>query len=303
MNQTLKLLTERGSCRAFKDQKVPRDVTRRLIEAGIHAPTGGNLQPYSVIRIEKPGAVRELAGLCGQKFMEKAPLHFVYCVDLHRLKRWAALQHAPYSADRALRPFWLAFQDTVICAHSMCVAAESLGLGSVYIGPAFDQMAAIRRMCRLPKGVVPVVSLAVGYPAARPPVRPRLAPEAVVHDEVYRELPDKELLAAYAEKYKGISEKISAERLAAFERTCAGAQGRAFARKCAKAARAAGYFNVAQLRFGLDYKADLMLRMTPKHLGMLKAAGLGWPCARPGKLSRAEVRHEEALRPPVSRLS
>lgn len=276
MNQTIRLLTRRGSCRVYKDKKVPPAVIDHLIQAGIHAPTGGNLQPYSIIKIEKPAAIKKLAGLCGQKFLEKAPLHFLYCIDLHRLKRWARLENAPYTADRALRPFWIAFQDTVICAQSMCVAADAMGLGSVYIGPVFDKMAAFRRMCRLPKGVVPVVSLAVGYPAAKPPLRKRLAPEAVVHNEVYREMSDGELLAAYSAKYAGISEKLSPARLKIFKKTCGGAQGKAFAARCARDVEARGFFNMPQVGFGLHYKADLMLKNTPKQLRMLKASGLGW---------------------------
>lgn len=276
MNQTLKLLTVRGSCRAFKARRVPAAAVKQLLEAGIHAPTGGNIQPYSIIKIEKTPAIKKLAALCGQKFLEKAPLHFIFCVDLHRQKRWARLENAPYSADRALRPFWIAFQDTVICAQNLCVAADALGLGSVYIGPVFDSMAAIRKMCRLPKGVVPVVSLAVGYPALKPPGRAKLPAAIVAHSETYRKIPDKELLAAYAKKYAGRSEKISPAELKIFAKACAGAHGAAFAAKCVKAVRRSGRFNVPQITYGLHYKADEMLKNTAKQLRMLKAAGLDW---------------------------
>lgn len=251
-------------------------MVKLLLEAGIHAPTGGNIQPYSVIKIEKLAAIKKLAALCGQKFLEKAPLHFIFCVDLHRQKRWALLENAPYSADRALRPFWIAFQDTVICAQNLCVAADALGLGSVYIGPVFDNMAAVRKMCRLPRGVVPVVSLAVGYPALKPPGRAKLPAAIVAHDETYRRISDKELQAAYAKKYAGRSEKLSPDSLRTFSRACAGAHGSAFAAKCVKAVSRAGSFNVPQILYGLHYKADEMLKSTRRQLKMLKAAGLGW---------------------------
>lgn len=280
MNQTLKILTERGSCRAFRAKKVPASAVKLLIEAGIHAPTGGNIQPYSIIKIERRAAIKKLAALCGQKFLEKAPLHFIYCIDLHRQKRWAALENAPYSADRAFRPFWIAFQDTVICAQNMCVAADALGLGSVYIGPVFDRMAEFRRMCRLPKGVIPVVSLAVGYPAVKPPGRPKLPAWVVSHSETYRKISDRELLAAYAGKYGNRAEKLSPKALRTFERACRIAGGKAFAAKCVRAVERNDRFNAPQIIYGLHYKADEMLRTTPKQLKMLKAAGLGWPIAR-----------------------
>ncbi len=52
-NQTLKLLTERASCRSFSNKKISQDVLQLILAAGVHAPTGGNLQPYSIIKIEK----------------------------------------------------------------------------------------------------------------------------------------------------------------------------------------------------------------------------------------------------------
>jgi len=276
MNATLKLLTDRASCRVFKDKKVPPAVAAQLVEAGIHAPTGGNLQPYSIIKIEKPAAKKKLAKLCWQPFLAKAPLHLVFCVDLHRHKRWARLEKAPYSADRSLRPFWIAFQDTIICAQNMCVAADALGLGSVYIGPVFDSMAQIRRLCRLPKGVVPVVSLAVGYPKIKPPRRKKLPAALLAHSEVYRDPSDKELLAAFRKRYEGVTEEIKAKDLKILADSCRVAHNAGFAERCLKDVKARGNFNAPQIVFGLHYRAGRLLRNTPKQLRMLKTAGLGW---------------------------
>ena len=276
MNATLKLLTDRASCRVFKDKRVPEAVVEKLVEAGIHAPTGGNLQPYSIIKIAKPAARKKLAKLCGQAFLAKAPLHFVFCVDFHRHQRWARLENAPYSADRSMRPFWIAFQDTVICAQNMCVAADALGLGSVYVGPVFDSMTRIRRMCKLPKGVVPVVSLAVGYPKVKPPRRKKLPAAILAHREVYREPTDKELLAAFDKRYAGVAQKITAKDLKTLSDSCKIAENENFAAKCLKDAKARGNFNAPQIVFGLHYQAGRMLRNTPKQLRMLKAAGLAW---------------------------
>lgn len=276
MNATLRLLTDRASCRVFKDKRVPESVVEKVVEAGIHAPTGGNLQPYSIIKIQKPAAVKKLAKLCGQSFLAKAPLHFVFCIDLHRLKRWARLENAPYSADRSLRPFWIAFQDTVICAQNMCVATDALGLGSVYIGPVFDSMTQIRNMCKLPKGVVPVVSLAVGYPKVKPRRRKRLPAAILTHNEVYREPADKEFLAVFRKRYDGITQEITAKDLKTLADSCTAAQGASFAEKCLKDVKGRGNFNAAQIVFGLHYRAGRMLRNTPKQLRALKAAGLAW---------------------------
>lgn len=274
MNETLKLLLGRASCRVFTGRKVPAQVLKNILEAGIHAPTGGNLQPYSVIKVRKASARAKLAKLCGQSFMAKAPLHLIFCIDLHRLGRWAKLEEAPFSADRAFRPFWIAFQDTMICAQSMCTAADSLGLGSVYIGPIFDNIPAVRKMCRLPKGVIPVVSLVMGYPSMIPAPRKRLGTEITVHDEVYRKIPDRELLAAFDEKYKNIRTGITAKNLKTMFKVCRSVRGSGFARECVEGIKARKYINRAQTYFGLHYRADLMLASTPKFLKMLQKAGL-----------------------------
>ena len=274
MNKTLKLLVERASCRAFTVKKVPVDVVNKILEAGVHAPTGGNLQPYSVIKIEKQAAKARLAKLCWQSFIKKAPLHLIFCIDFHRLKRWAKLESAPFSADRSLRPFWIAFQDTIICAQNMCTAADALGLGSVYIGPIFDNIPAIRKMCRLPKGVVPIVSLALGYPSIFPGPRKKLGAKIVVHNEVYRNISDGELLAAFSEKYKGSRAEITKKDLKTMYQVCRDVHGAGFARKCVEGIKACKYINRAQVYFGLHYRADKMLSSTPKSMKMLAKAGL-----------------------------
>lgn len=274
MNTTLQLLLGRASCRVFTKKKIPGAVVKSIIEAGLQAPTGGNLQPYSVIKIEKRTAIDRLAKLCGQNFMRTAPLHLVFCIDFYRLKRWAKMESAPFSADRALRPFWIAFQDTVICAQNMCTAADALGLGSVYIGPVFDRITEIRKMCRLPKGVVPVVSLVVGYPSVSPSPRKRLGAKIVVHNEVYREAGDRELIEAFSEKYNGFRREITGKDLDTLHRVCRRVHGTAFAEKSVKAAKKLGHINRAQVYFGLNYQADRMLSDTPKRLKTLLKAGL-----------------------------
>ncbi len=273
-NETLKLLLERGSCRVFTDKKIPASVINNILEAGLRAPTGGNLQPYSVIKIEKTSSKAKLAKLCGQSFMAKAPTHLIFCMDFHRLKRWAALEKAPFSADSSLRSFWIAFQDTVICAQNMCVAADSMGLGSVYIGPIFNNISAVRKMCRLPKGVIPVVSLVLGYPLRKPPIRARLSRNIVAHNEVYRNISDGELLKAFDEKYKNAKTEINAKNLKTITEVCKNVNGDKFANKCLSEIEARKYINRAQLYFGLHYRADKMLAANPKFLKMLKAAGL-----------------------------
>ena len=82
-NETVRLLTGRASCRSFEDRAVPSEVLRTILECGIHAPTGGNLQPYSIIATEDKQVSEKLAELCfGQKWVAEAPVNLIFCIDL-----------------------------------------------------------------------------------------------------------------------------------------------------------------------------------------------------------------------------
>src|SRR4030042_5855601 len=132
-NRTLKILIERASCRNFSDRNISSETMNLVLEAGIHSATGGNLQPYSIIKIENENTKQKLTEFCGQDFMRRAPRHLIFCIFWHRIERWANLEIAPFTATRAFRHFWISFQDTIICAQNVCVAAASVGLGSVFI--------------------------------------------------------------------------------------------------------------------------------------------------------------------------
>ena len=99
-NETMKMLYERASCRSFRDEPVPDETLDAVLTAASHAATGGNLQPYSVIRVRDAEVRQRLMVLCGdQPFIGKAPVSLVFCIDFHRLERWAALENAPFSGN------------------------------------------------------------------------------------------------------------------------------------------------------------------------------------------------------------
>jgi FMN reductase [NAD(P)H] len=275
-DETLKLLVERASCRNFADKAVPPQVLREALLAGVHAATGGNLQPCSVIQIQKQESRQRLAELCAQNFMARAPVHLLFCIDFYRLRRWAELNVAPFSATRAFRHFWIAFQDTIICAQSICTAADALGLGSVYIGTVLECFVELRDMFQLPDGVFPVVLLCLGYPKRRPHPRPKLGVDIVVHAERYHERDDATLRAAMAEKYRGRQWEPTPERRATLEEVCTQVHGPAFAQKCLARVEADGAVNVAQYYFGLHYRADQMPQGNDEYLALMEQFGFDW---------------------------
>jgi nitroreductase len=276
-NETIRLLVERASCRKFKDEKVPADVMHTILRAGIHAATGGNLQPYSIIKIEDEAVRKKLAELnLNQPCVEAAPVSLLFCIDWRRLERWANRENAPFSATSSFRHFWISFQDTVITAQNIVTAADALGLGSVYIGTVLECFRKIRDMFDLPRGVFPVVLLCLGYPEKRPEPRNKLPVEIVVHDGRYREIPDGELLAAFDAKYKGTTFDITDEKLEKIARACRTAGGATFEKKCVEGIRAEGRIKMAQRYFGTHYVADEMPEGNDEYLKIFEEFGFDW---------------------------
>ena len=278
-NETMKLLFERGSCRSYEDREIPEDVLRAVLEAGTHAPTGGNLQPYSIIKIRNGETRRKLAEYCGQGFIGEAPVVLLFCIDLHRIGRWAGLEVAPFTATSSFRHFWVSFQDTIICAQNICTAADAMGLGSVYIGTALEIFQELRDMFQLPEGVFPVVLLCLGYPDKEILTRKKLGVDVVVHDEGYREIEDEDLVTAFNEKYTGRDSRrveITEERLETIRKVCEEVHGEAFATKCVERIRENGFISPVQRYFGLHYRADRMPRGNAEYLRLMEESGFGW---------------------------
>ena len=276
-NETIKLLIERASCRSFSNQPVPDDLLSLILESGMHAATGGNLQPYSIIKITDADTKKKLAILNEeQMFIATAPVNLLFCLDWHRLMRWAKLQKAPFAANNSFRHFWISFQDTIIAAQNICTAADALGLGSVYIGTVLECFRELRDLFSLPPGVFPVVLLSLGYPKVRPMPKKKLGLAVLVHDEKYHLMSDEELLAVFEQKYPAWKKEITPERLAVFERVCRTLYGDEFCHECLEAVHRQGYFSAAQNYFGLHYVADLMIARNAEFLETMEDFGFGW---------------------------
>jgi FMN reductase [NAD(P)H] len=272
----MRLLAERASCRAFADRKIPHAVLKSILSTATHGATGGNLQPYSIIQIQDAERRKQLAKLCGQSFMAKAPAHLLFCIDWNRLHRWAELEVAPFSATSSFRHFWISFQDTVISAQTVCVAADSMGLGSVYVGTIMEFLDEARRMFELPDGVFPVVLLCLGYPKTELQPRKKLGVDVVVHKERYHELEDEQLLGAFNEKYDHQRIPITQNRIKTIRRACRAVHGEQFARRCVRRIRRQGYISAVQRYFGLHYRADFMREGNEEFLSIMREFGFDW---------------------------
>lgn len=276
-NETVRLLHERASVRQFADRRIEPEVLQAVLEAGIHAPTGA-MQPYSIIKIDSDETKRRIFELdgCGQKQIINAPVDLLFCIDMHRNERWATLRVAPFTATSSFEEWWVSFQDTIICAQSICTAADAMGLGSVYIGTVYWYFRELRELFELPRGVFPVVLLCLGYPReGRPKPRAKLGTDVVVHDGVYRELSDDELLSAIDRKHGGRTDPTE-KRTEAIRRVCRRVGGTELEQKCLDEISRTGYINAVQCIYGLAYCADKGVENNRGYLELLEEAGFGW---------------------------
>ena len=164
MNETIAQLRARRSVRAYTDEPVSAADERAILEAACQAPTAGNQQLYSIIVVRDQSEKDELAITCdNQPFIASAPLVLAFCADVRRWHR-AFLAAGADAREPGVGDLMLAVEDTMIAAQNAVTAAESLGLGSCYIGDILERREDQARILGCPRHVVPVSLLVIGHP-------------------------------------------------------------------------------------------------------------------------------------------
>ncbi len=277
MESVYDVIMRRRTVRSFTDQPVEEEKVQKLLDAAIQAPSGGNIQPISIIRIEKAEGRDKMAKLAvNQPWVAKAPLCLLFCIDFHRTGKWAEAEGASYGGEKALMSFLLAYADVFCSAENAVLCATSLGLGTVYIGMVLAAMTEIRQEFGLPDKVVPVVALCVGYPKKVPTGITKLSRAAMVHSERYEEKSPEELKQLYREKYGDLTGDVKSY----FKRTYQEAlemdeQSRPdFTDKIARIMARMEVGNAAQLLFKMRYPEEAMKRMGEKIIASLREAGI-----------------------------
>ena len=196
MNAILESLYQRKSVRSFTDQPVSDEDAEAILAAAAQAPTPGNQQLYTILRITDPALKQRLSVSCDkQPFIAEAPLVLVFCADCLRwYKAYLEAGCAPRRPD--VGDLMLAVSDANIAAQNAVVAAESLGIGSCYIGDIMENIETQRELLGLPAYVFPAVMLVFGYPTAQQKAREkprRFDSRHIVFENAYHELSGGEL--------------------------------------------------------------------------------------------------------------
>jgi nitroreductase len=187
-NDTIAVLLAHRSTRGFKPDALPEGTLETLIAAAQSAATSSNLQTWSAVAVDDPAVRAELAAIAGnQKHIEVCPIFLVFLADVSRNGRLAAEAGTELAGMPYLESFLVASIDAALAAQNAVVAAESLGLLTVYIGALRNDVQRVAGLLGLPPGATPVFGLCVGYaaPGREGEVKPRLPQEAVLHRERY----------------------------------------------------------------------------------------------------------------------
>lgn len=173
-NSMIETMLNRRSVRRYTDQKPTDEVIETVVRAGQQAPFAAQLCSLLLTRKKAPFG---------------APLWFTVCVDMHRMELVMAKRGWTTRANN-LSMLIFGIQDAALMAENMVMAAESLGMGSCFLGNAFYRVKQIQKRYKLPPRVFPLVELVMGYPAEEFPPRPRYPLDFTLFEDRYPELSD-----------------------------------------------------------------------------------------------------------------
>lgn len=196
----LETLLRHKTIRKYKNQEIEDKVLTQILEAGIRASTTGNMQIYSVV-VSKTQEMKDQLSAChfNQPMVKNAPVVLTFCADYNRFKKWCKLSKAEPGYDN-FQSFFTGAIDALLVAQNVAVAAEAKGLGICYLGTTTYLTDKIIDVLKLPKGVVPITTLTIGYADENPERTERLPLKAVIHKETYSDYSDEDILSLYKEK-------------------------------------------------------------------------------------------------------
>jgi len=170
------------SIRQYKTDPIDESVLTEILQAGIRASTTGNMQVYSIVVTT-----------------EDAIVFLTFCADFNRFNKWCFQRNAVPGYDNFLS-FFTASIDALLVAQNVCIAAEEKGLGICYLGTTTYTADKIIEVLKLPRGVVPVTTVVMGYPNESPGLTDRLPLASVIHREVYQDYSNGDIDQIYAAK-------------------------------------------------------------------------------------------------------
>ena len=196
----MKTITTRRSIRKYQSKKVDNELINKLLTESERTQTMGNLQLYSVVITHSDEQKRKLAPAhFHQPMMTQAPVVLTFCADFRRTSSWAECRKAQPGYDNFLS-FINAATDTLLYCQTFCNLAEEAGLGLCFLGTTLYNPKSIIDTLQLPRLVMPVATITLGWPDETPELSDRLPLSAIIHDETYQDYTPERVDQFYQEK-------------------------------------------------------------------------------------------------------
>jgi len=196
----LQTLFNHKSIRKYKEKDIENSILTKILEAGTRASTTGNMQVYSIIVTKEQEIKKQLwESHFKQEMLNQAPVVLTFCADFNRFNKWCKLRNAEPGYDNFLS-FYTASIDALLAAQNVVIAAEEYQLGICYLGTTTYMADKIKGILDLPKNVVPVTTLVIGYPDEKPELTDRLPLKGIIHNEKYNDYSDEQINDIYFEK-------------------------------------------------------------------------------------------------------
>ncbi len=196
MNETVKTQLAHRTIREFTDEKIPEEIFETLMEVARRTATSTGMQASSIIRVTDPEKKKEIAKVCNQEYVARATELLIFIVDQYRNWNIAREKGCYEESIRDMDRFFSAFTDACIMAQNVVNAAESLGLGTMYLGSILNDPERICDILELPELTFPVIGLGIGYPNQSPQLKPRMDMKFRVFENKYMPMTN------YVEKLK-----------------------------------------------------------------------------------------------------
>ncbi|MCI5071712.1 nitroreductase family protein [bacterium] len=196
----LALLDGHGSIRQYQDKAVDEALLQKILQTGTRAATSGNMQFYAMVVSKDEQQKQKLYAAHGEQAMIlQAPVLITFCADLHRMQRWFDTREAKTSFANEVSLI-RGIIDASLLAQNVVVAAEAMGLGTCYMGSTLTGIKDIVSILNLPKLVVPVTTICLGYAAEDKKRIERLPMQAVLHEERYQMFDQQKIDAIYSQR-------------------------------------------------------------------------------------------------------
>ncbi|MDO5041446.1 MAG: nitroreductase family protein [Peptoniphilus sp.] len=202
MNKTLELFERHKTIRKFKRERISAEELQAILQAYRRSPSSLGLQASTIIHVTDQKLKEEITKISEQEYVADVPELFIFVADLYRGRKVAEQKGYENLVDPSVEMLIQGFTDSIIGAQSLSVAAESLGLGVVYLGSLLKDYEKLIELLKLPKYTFPVIGMGVGYPDQEPQLKPKMSMEHRCFENEYKSFDN------YLDEFKELDDEM-----------------------------------------------------------------------------------------------